>query len=94
MSVPVSVVTGDTFVWNSPDPDVGTVEIPLKFKGKILKAAKQYQNDDVSFMFFVLHSIGVPEVVTDEIDAGEMRAMFKAWQSAWQERAEATFPEA
>ena len=94
MSVPVSVVTGDTFMWNSPDPDVGTVEIPLKFKGKILKAAKQYQNDDVSFMFFVLHSISVPEVVTDEIDAGEMRAMFKAWQSAWQERAEATFPEA
>ena len=94
MAKSVSVVTGDTFVWNSPDPDVGTVKIPLKFKGKILKAAKQYQNDDVEFMFFVLHSIGVPEVVTDEIDAGEMRAMFKAWQSAWQERAEATFPEA
>ena len=30
MSKPFSVVTGDTFVWNSPDPDVGTVEIPLK----------------------------------------------------------------
>lgn len=94
MSKPFSVVTGDTFAWNSPDPDVGTVEIPLKFKGKILKAAKQYQDDDVSFMFFVMHSIGVSEAITDEIDAGELRAMFKAWQSAWQERAEATFPEA
>lgn len=94
MSVPVSVVTGDTFVWNSPDPDVGTVEIPLKFKGKILKAAKQYQDDELSFMFFVMHSIGVHEATTDEMDAGEMRAMFRTWQAAWQERAEATFPEA
>jgi len=90
---PHHAVVGDSFVWNSPDPDVGEVRIPLKFKGKILKAAQTMQDDELAFMFYVLHNIGVPESVTDEMDAGEMKAMFRTWQLAWQEKSEATFPE-
>ena len=87
-------VIEDKLHWTSDDPEVGEVVIPLRFKGKILKQAKEYQDDDLGFMFFVLHAIGVPEDVTDEMDALEIRAMFSAWQSAWQGRAEATLGEA
>ena len=90
---PQTVVAGDTFIWNSTDPDVGEVRVPLKFKGKILKAAKSMQDDELGFMFFVLEQIGVPDAVTDEMDAAELRSMFAAWQLAWQERAEATLGE-
>lgn len=90
---PPHTVAGDTFIWNSADPDVGEVRVPLKFKGKILKQARDMQDDDLALMFFMLHAIGVPESVTDEMDAAEMNAMFRAWQTAWQERAEATMGE-
>lgn len=91
---PQHVVAGDTFVWNSEDPEVGEVRIPLKFKTKILRAAKDMQDDELGFMFFVLDNVAGDEVSkVDEMDANEMRAMFKAWQLAWQDRAEATFPE-
>ena len=91
---PRHTVAGHTFVWNSPDPEVGEVRIPLKFKTKILRKARELQDDDLEFMFFVLDSVlGDAATVVDEMDAGEMRAMFRAWQAAWEKRAEAAFPE-
>ena len=91
---PRHTVAGHTFVWNSPDPEVGEVRIPLKLKTKILRKAKELQDDDLAFMFFVLDSVlGDAAATVDEMDAAEMKAMFREWQSAWQERSEATFPE-
>lgn len=90
---PRHVVTGDTFVWRSDDPDVGEVRVPLKFKTKILRAARDVaEGDDLSFMFTVLDGV-LGEGAVDEMDAGEMRAMFTAWQTAWTARTEATFPQ-
>lgn len=91
---PTSTVAGDVFVWDSPDPDVGQVNVPLKFKSKILRAAKKMQDDQLGFMFYVLDSIGVPAAQVDEMDVGELKAMFTAWQVAWAEQAGADFPEA
>lgn len=91
---PLHTVAGEMFVWRSPDPEVGEVCIPLKFKTKILRKAKELQDDDLEFMFFVLDSVlSDAATVVDEMDAGEMRAMFRAWQAAWEKRAEAAFPE-
>lgn len=91
---PLHVVAGDTFIWNSPDPEVGEVRIPLKFKTRILRKAQEMQGDDLGFMFFVLDNILGDEVSkVDDMDAAEMRRMFGTWQLAWQERSEASFPE-
>jgi len=91
---PDHVVAGETFIWNSPDPEVGEVRIPLKFKTKILRAAKDMQDDELGFMFYVLDNVAGDAVSqVDEMDAGEMKTMFREWQLAWQERSEATFPE-
>ena len=90
---PRHTVAGDTFVWRSDDPDVGEVRVPLKFKTKILRAARDVaEGDDLSFMFTVLDGV-LGEGAVDEMDAGEMRAMFTAWQTAWTARTEATFPQ-
>jgi len=91
---PLHTVAGETFVWRSPDPEIGEVRVPLKFKTKILRKARELQDDDLEFMFFVLDSVlSDAATVVDEMDAGEMRAMFRAWQAAWEKRAEAAFPE-
>ena len=91
---PRHTVGGHTFVWNSPDPQVGEGRIPLKVKTKSVRKVKELQDDDLAFMFFVLDSVlGDAAATVDEMDAAEMKAMFREWQSAWQERSEATFPE-
>ena len=90
---PQHAVIEDTFVWHSTDPEVGEVRIPLKFKTKILRAARERQDDDLGFMFTMLDAI-IPAEIVDEMDAGELMRMFRAWQEAWQERQGATFPEA
>lgn len=91
---PEHVIAGDTFIWNSTDPEVGEVRIPLKFKTRILREAQKMQGDDLGFMFFVLDNVLGDEVAkVDEMDAGEMRRMFSTWQTAWSERAEAAMGE-
>ena len=88
---PPHTVTGDIFVWNSTDPEVGVVSIPLKFKMKILRAARDMQGDDLGFALYLFDALGVD---VDEMDAAEAMSMFKTWQDAWTDRQGATFPEA
>lgn len=93
---PRFVVAGSAFVWRSDDPEVGEVKIPLKFKTKILRASREMQGDELGFIFFVLDSVINDPAITaqvDEMDAGEMRAMFRDWQKEWERKADAAFPE-
>lgn len=91
---PLHTVAGDTFVWNSPDPDVGEVRIPLKFKTKLLLEVADEDNE-LRTIRILLRGV-LDEATWDqvmEMDAGEMKSMFMKWQAAWVERSEATFPE-
>lgn len=91
---PQQVIAGDTFIWNSTDPEVGEVRIPLKFKTRLLREGRALLNDELEFMFYMLDGVlGSEAAKVDEMDAAEMKAMFYAWQVAWQERSEASFPE-
>lgn len=82
------------FHWLSADPDVGEVVIPLKFKGKLLKAVRDMQDDEIGLIFYMLDALGVPESTTDEMDALEIKDMFLAWQKAWQAQSGADLGEA
>ena len=91
---PQFTVVGDVFIWASDDPDLGDVRIPLKMKTRVLRRSKELVDDELAFMFFILDSVlGDAAEMVDEMDAGEMRAMFREWQKAWEARVDARYPE-
>ena len=63
-------------------------------KTRVLRRSKELVDDELAFMFFVLDSVlGDAAEMVDEMDAGEMRAMFREWQKAWEARVDARYPE-
>ena len=98
--VPLSVVTGDTFIWNSRDPEVGTLRIPLKFKGKHMTAVLGFMveggdNAEALMAHYLMLNVWPQDVQerAGEADVDEMMAIYNAWQEAFEARRGATFPE-
>lgn len=80
------------FTWPLEDGG-GTIVLPLKMKVKILREARG--KSDLDFMFTVIDGIAPPKVQAqiDEMDAGELKRMFEAWQTEWTSRQEASLPQ-
>jgi hypothetical protein len=81
---PHHTVAGHTFVWNSPDPEVGEVRIPLKFdwdlmedflrKPKELRRRRAWRSCATSSDSVLGDAGGDPRY--GPRDAGEVQAMF------------------
>ena len=79
------------FTFTAEDGTV--IELPLKFKTKILRQASKLP--ELEFMFCILDNVADETNIDriDELDVAEMRKMFTDWQLAWQAKAEASMGE-